>query len=209
MNLHLGDFESGVLKFYFDHFRSLFAYSKFIDYAGFIQHKYNHRFILFLALYRQVWFIILMVFAIGCTGVSAAASKVMHEQMDRVADHQMLKHGLSNTELNTTQPDITQSATHQMSLNCQQMMDHDSSTASLEKSNLEKSKKSQATQNTQHQHCSDCSPSVCQAMFAWLNTDHIHVLPALITDQNQAFIHAYQAQYLLGYWSEILRPPKI
>ena len=144
-----------------------------------------------------------MVFAIGCTGVSAAASKVMHEQMDRAADHQMLKHDLSNTEVITTQPDITQSATHQMSLNCQQMMDHDSSTASLEKS-----KKSQATQNTQHQHCSDCSPSVCQAMFAWLNTDHIHVLPALITDQNQAFIHAYQAQYLLGYWSEILRPPR-
>ena len=151
---------------------------------------------MFLRLCRQVWFITLIVFTIGYASVSVAANKTMHldiqqQPINLNTDDHMHKHALSTAEFAKSQ-------------HCQQMMNQSLSAIQ----DQEKVLHVPNIEQKQHQHCFDCNLMACQPLSVWLTPNMSELSPFLMSDHQQKFSNAYQAQYFSGYWQRILRPPK-
>lgn len=159
---------------------------------------------MFTQLCKQAWFVCLMVFAIGWSGVSVASVKTM--QISMQMQHQEI-------QLNQTQN--LQNTSHAMLMQNMSVQDMKQHCADLEAQNNDTAQSLTdchnqliQSQHVQHADCQNCALFSCQSSIVWFNTD----IPKLSApqdhlEQNSLQIH-YQAQHLAGHWQEILRPPK-
>ncbi|WP_228257199.1 hypothetical protein [Acinetobacter sp. WCHAc060025] len=162
---------------------------------------------MFTQLCKQAWFVCLMVFAIGWSGVSVASVKTM--QISMQMQHQEM-------QLNQTQN--LQNTSHAMLMQNMSVQDMKQHCADLEAQNQQNDDSSQnltdchnqliQSQHIQHADCQNCALFSCQSSIVWFNTDIPKLsVPQDHLEQNSLQIH-YQAQHLAGHWQEILRPPK-
>ncbi|WP_131262943.1 hypothetical protein [Acinetobacter sp. ANC 4910] len=63
-------------------------------------------------------------------------------------------------------------------------------------------------QSSAVKQCADCAQLHCQTLTVWLDTAVAETFPQLSPDALTNLHSRYMAQHLLGYWQEILRPPK-
>ncbi|RZF52738.1 hypothetical protein EXE30_09240 [Acinetobacter halotolerans] len=131
--------------------------------------------------YKQLWFVFLMIFFIGGSGVVAAAVPSIQ----------------SDTTVQTIPCHEQHMADHHL-----QMSHADASTFLLEKCHTQK-------MQGDHQHCQDCnSPLHCQTVNFALDQQTPIIFSSPLLEPPTHKNTDYQARHLAGYWHEILRPPK-
>lgn len=143
---------------------------------------------MFRQLLKQIWFVVLMVFAIGWSGMSVASARTMHLQMPA---EQFSTHCQKIAETGHL-PAPPHMAMPGMAHELPQQPDCPSEL------------KSHADDG-----CPDCHSTSCHSLGSWMEVE----IPGLSLPQKTSFtektgISAYYAQHLAGYWQEILRPPK-
>lgn len=135
-------------------------------------------------LVKQIWLVMLMVFAIGWSSVSVASATTMHLVM---SSEQMSSHCLDMVKASTSH------AMHESAHNS----DQDLTQADC------------FPDTPQHsQDCLDCSTMACQSQMSGLQ---ISVPELTVFDHHsleRTLLPTYHAKHLAGYWQEILRPPK-
>ena len=134
--------------------------------------------------YKHLWFVFLMIFFIGGSGVAVAAVQAIQSPQKSYATAQT------------------------MPCHEQPMLDqpHHMSGSHVDTTSLTKCHDGKMHND---QHCQDCnSPSHCQTVNLALDQQapSLSYSPFLEPDSYQ---HTdYQARHLAGYWQEILRPPR-
>ncbi|ENX34378.1 hypothetical protein F889_01656 [Acinetobacter colistiniresistens] len=133
--------------------------------------------------YKRLWFVFLMIFFIGGSGVAVAAVQAI--QSDQNSSVSILS----------------------MACHDQQMMDQhhhmQSKTDSLSSAQCHDGKLHN------DQHCQDCnSISHCQSVNLALDPQGPSLGATPFLELNTRTNTDYQARHLAGYWQEILRPPK-
>lgn len=152
---------------------------------------------------RQSWFVCFMVFAMGWSSLVYALAMPMHAQM---LQQQLQQQSMVNAELLHSQHQTVQK---------KQSDCHSADSVKLHQqhalhSDIQKNSdcESHLSSTIQVKQCADCAQLHCQTLSVWLDT--------AVTDPLQYFhaetltnLHSrYTAQHLIGYWQEILRPPK-
>lgn len=136
-----------------------------------------------IRLVKQIWLVMLMVFAIGWSSVSVASANTMHLVM---STEKMSSHCLEMKKPN---------ASHSL-----HETDHH------QDQNLQPDCISDSTQHSPD--CLDCGTTACQSLITSLPI----AAPELSVPDHgypeKTLLPAYHAQHLAGYWQEILRPPK-
>lgn len=145
--------------------------------------------------FKQTWFVVLMVFAMGCSVVSNAFAQPMHALMENKID------------LMTEQ-----------SVHCMQQMDAQSDVAKSDyahhqtSSTQPESNSCETLQSTDHmtavKNCPDCSKAYCQISHLAVSQQAVVLLQPTWELPTHMTKTAYQAQHLLGFTQEILRPPR-
>lgn len=171
---------------------------------------------------KQAWFVLLMVFAIGWSGVSMASVKTMQMgmQMQHQQDsqqnlqnqsnnhpneplsHAQMMQGMSVQEMKNHCTDLQQQAVTDSKQNHDES--HDLQMQNLKNCHAQLIQSKQAQQAT----CQDCSLYSCQSSLVWFNADIPQLSPPEHLQNRSVISIAYQAQHLAGHWQEILRPPK-
>lgn len=138
------------------------------------------------------WFVLLITLVMGWSGIAQASAAPMHQMM------QLSMQAATGMQ---SMPDCHQTKSsspvsgHQM---------HIAQTDITAKSNCHAL---DMLQNKQVQ-CQECAQYHCQTMLTLLDVEPLAVvqLEAALVQSSPHF--RYQAQHLVGYWQEILRPPK-
>ena len=138
------------------------------------------------------WFVLLITLVMGWSGIAQASAAPMHQMM------QLSMQAATGMQ---SMPDCHQTKSsspvsgHQM---------HMAQTDMIAKSNCHAS---DMLQNKQVQ-CQECAQYHCQTTLTLLDVEPLAVvqLEAALVQSSPHF--RYQAQHLVGYWQEILRPPK-
>lgn len=138
------------------------------------------------------WFVLLITLVMGWSGIAQASAAPMH---------QMMQLSIQAATGMQSMPDCHQTKSsspvsgHQM---------HMAQTDMTAKSNCHAS---DMLQNKQVQ-CQECAQYHCQTTLTLLDVEPLAVvqLEAALAQSSPHF--RYQAQHLVGYWQEILRPPK-
>ena len=132
--------------------------------------------------YKHVWFVFLMIFFIGGSGVAVAA--VQEVRLDQKT-----------------------STVQTIPCHDQQMMDqHHQMQMSHDVTNVVKCHDGQMQDQ---QHCPDCnSLSHCQTINLALDQQIPSLSGSPFLELSSYKNTAYQARHLAGYWQEILRPPR-
>ena len=138
------------------------------------------------------WFVLLIILVMGWSGIAQASAAPMH---------QMMQLSIQAATGMQSMPDCHQTKSsspvsgHQM---------HMAQTDMTAKSNCHAS---DMLQNKQVQ-CQECAQYHCQTTLTLLYVEPLAVvqLEAALVQSSPHF--RYQAQHLVGYWQEILRPPK-
>ena len=138
------------------------------------------------------WFVLLITLVMGWSGIAQASAAPMHQMM------QLSMQAATGMQ---SMPDCHQTKSsspvsgHQM---------HMAQTDMTAKSNCHSS---DMLQNKQVQ-CQECAQYHCQTTLILLEAELLAVvqLEAALVQSSPHF--RYQAQHLVGYWQEILRPPK-
>ena len=138
------------------------------------------------------WFVLLITLVMGWSGIAQASAAPMHQMM------QLSMQAATGMQ---SMPDCHQMKSsspvsgHQM---------HMAQTDITAKSNCHAS---DMLQNKQVQ-CQECAQYHCQTTLTLLDVEPLAVvqLEAALVQSSPHF--RYQAQHLVGYWQEILRPPK-
>lgn len=134
--------------------------------------------------YKHLWFVFLMIFFIGGSGVAVAAVQAIQSPQKSYATAQTMPcheqpmldqpHHMSGSHVDTTSL-----------IKC-----HDGKMHS-------------------DQHCQDCnSPSNCQAVNLALDQQAPSLSSSPFLEPDLYKHTDYQARHLAGYWQEILRPPR-
>ena len=127
---------------------------------------------------KQLWLMLLMVFAIGWSGVSVASTKTMHLILPA----------------ETTTHTIPMTANHEF-------LDSAHESQAFASSHCDSG-------IATHQDCLDCGYSACQSLITGLNMHPPELHSFNIQFAEKTALPIYSAQHLAGYWQEILRPPK-
>ena len=134
--------------------------------------------------YKHLWFVFLMIFFIGGSGVTVAAVQVIQsDQKSHITTQTMPCHE-------------------------QYMMDqhHHMSNSYVDTTSLTKCHDGKMHSD---QHCQDCnSPSHCQAVNLALDQQAPSLSYFSFLEPDSYQHTDYQARHLAGYWQEILRPPR-
>lgn len=138
------------------------------------------------------WFVLLIILVMGWSGIAQASAAPMHQMM------QLSMQAATGMQ---SMPDCHQTKSsspvsgHQM---------HIAQTDITAKSNCHAL---DMLQNKQVQ-CQECAQYHCQTTLTLLDVEPLAVvqLEAALVQSSPHF--RYQAQHLVGYWQEILRPPK-
>lgn len=134
--------------------------------------------------YKHLWFVFLMIFFIGGSGVAVAAVQAIQ----------------SDQKSYTT--------TQKMPCHEQRMLDqhHHMSNSHVDTTSLTKCHDGKMHND---QHCQDCnSPSHCQTVNLALDQQAPSLSYSPFLEPDSYKNTAYQARHLAGYWQEILRPPR-
>ncbi len=175
-----------------------------------------------MQLCKQAWFVLLMVFAIGWSGVSMASVKTM--QMGMQMQHQQDSQQNLQIQSNNHQNEPLSDAQMMQGMSVQEMKNHcmdlqqqaisdaahsDNQSHDQQMKNL-KACHAQLIQSKQLQHndCQECTLFSCQSSLVWFNADIPQLSPPEHLQNRSVISIAYQAQHLAGHWQEILRPPK-
>ena len=147
------------------------------------------------SLRKQLWFVLLMVFAMGWSSVALASVKSMHQHMMHAASVDQ-HHNAEMTAMSGCH-DSTSIQAH--------MQQHP---AEHIKAAHDQDCHQTMTDHTQHFSCNDCVQLHCQSLTTWLDSATAE-LPNLdpIQEHPQRNFD-YSAQHLTGFWQQILRPPK-
>ena len=138
------------------------------------------------------WFVLLITLVMGWSGIAQASAAPMH---------QMMQLSIQAATGMQSMPDCHQTKSsspvsgHQM---------HMAQSDMIAKSNCHAS---DMLQNKQVQ-CQECAQYHCQTTLTLLDVEPLAFvqLEAALVQSSPHF--RYQAQHLVGYWQEILRPPK-
>ena len=134
--------------------------------------------------YKHLWFVFLMIFFIGGSGVAVAAVQAIQ----------------SDQKSYTT--------TQKMPCHEQHMMaqHHHMSNSHVDMTSLTKCHDGKMHND---QHCQDCnSPSHCQTVNLALDQQAPSLSYSPFLEPDSYKNTDYQARHLAGYWQEILRPPR-
>ena len=146
------------------------------------------------SLRKQLWFVLLMVFAMGWSSVALASVKYMHQHMMHAASadqHHNAEmtamsgcHDSVNAEPDTQHSSEPVKAPHDQ--DCHQTMQD----------------------QMQHFSCNDCVQLHCQSLTTWLDSGTAALLNLNPIQEHPQRNFDYSAQHLTGFWQQILRPPK-
>ena len=134
--------------------------------------------------YKHLWFVFLMIFFIGGSGVAVAAVQAIQSPQKSYATAQT------------------------MPCHEQPMLDqpHHMSGSHVDTISLTKCHDGKMDSD---QHCQDCnSPSHCQTVNLALDQQAPSLSYSPFLEPDSYKNTAYQARHLAGYWQEILRPPR-
>ena len=134
--------------------------------------------------YKHLWFVFLMIFFIGGSGVAVAAVQAIQSPQKSYATAQT------------------------MPCHEQPMLDqpHHTSGSHVDTTSLIKCHDGKMHSD---QHCQDCnSPSNCQAVNLALDQQAPSLSSSPFLEPDLYKHTDYQARHLAGYWQEILRPPR-
>ena len=167
--------------------------------------------------YKQMWFVVLMAFVMGWSGIVSAAVKPAHDWM--MSNHAVgseNRHSATAAHGVTSLPNCHTAALQTHPETKQHLSGHDSN------ANQHLSQHTSATDtdlnaagcygsaefSTANMNCQDCVQLHCQSLNSVLNVQVPELTqPAALTSVN-ILLPAYHAQHLLGHWQQILRPPK-
>ncbi|MCY6411695.1 hypothetical protein QTA56_06005 [Acinetobacter sp. VNH17] len=134
--------------------------------------------------YKHLWFVFLMIFFIGGSGVAVAVVQaIQSDQKSYITTQKMPCHE-------------------------QHMMDqhHHMSNSHVDMKSLTKCHDGKMHND---QYCQDCnSPSHCQAVNLALDQQAPSLSYSPFLEPDSYKNTDYQARHLAGYWQEILRPPR-
>lgn len=138
------------------------------------------------------WFVLLITLVMGWSGIAQASAAPMHQMM------QLSMQAATGMQ---SMPDCHQTKSsspvsgHQM---------HMAQTDMTAKSNCHAS---DMLQNKQVQ-CQECAQYHCQTTLTLLDVEPLALVQLEVALVQSPPHFRYQAQHLVGYWQEILRPPK-
>ena len=137
------------------------------------------------------WFVLLITLVMGWSGIAQASAAPMH---------QMMQLSIQAATGMQSMPDCHQTKSsspvsgHQMHM----------AQSDMTKSN---SHASDILQNKQVQ-CQECAQYHCQTTLTLLDVEPLALVQLEVALVQSPPHFRYQAQHLVGYWQEILRPPK-
>ena len=167
--------------------------------------------------YKQMWFVVLMAFVIGWSGIVSAAVKPAHDwMMSNQAAGSEIRHSATAASEMTSLPDCHTTALQTYPETKQHISGHDA------KANHHLSQHTSATDtdlnaadcygsadfSTAKTNCQDCAQLHCQSLNSVLNVQVPELIQPVALSSVNILLPAYQAQHLLGHWQQILRPPK-
>ena len=146
------------------------------------------------------WFVLLIILVMGWSGIAQASAAPMYQMMQL------------SMQAATSEQSSAHATGRQSMLDCHQTKSsspvsghqmHIAQTDITAKSNCHAS---DMLQNKQVQ-CQECAQYHCQTTLTLLDVEPLAVvqLEAALVQSSPHF--RYQAQHLVGYWQEILRPP--
>ena len=147
------------------------------------------------SLRKQLWFVFLMVFAMGWSSVALASVKSMHQHMMHAAS--VDQH--HNAEM------MAMSGCHDSTSIQAHMQQHP---AEHIKAAHDQDCHQTMTDRTQHFSCNDCVQLHCQSLTTWLDSPTAALLNLDPIQEHPQRNFDYSAQHLTGFWQQILRPPK-
>lgn len=152
--------------------------------------------------YKQMWFVVLMAFVIGWSGIVSAAVKPAHDwMMSNQTAGSEIRHSATAASEMTSLPDCHTTAlqTHPETKQHISATDTDLNAADCYGS---------ADFSTAKMNCQDCAQLHCQSLNSVLNVQVPELIQPVALSSVNILLPAYQAQHLLGHWQQILRPPK-
>lgn len=147
------------------------------------------------------WFVLLITLVMGWSGIAQTSEAPMHQMMQLSMQAATSEQSSVHATGMQTMPDCHQTkpsspvSGHQM-----HMAQSDMTT----KSNCHASN---MLQNKQVQ-CQECAQYHCQMTLTLLEVEPLAVVQLEVALAQSPPHFRYQAQHLVGYWQEILRPPK-
>lgn len=167
--------------------------------------------------YKQMWFVVLMAFVMGWSGIVSAAVKPAHNWMmsNHAAGSELLHSAttapvvISLADCHTTalqmHPETKQHLSGYDSNANQHLSQHTSATdTDLNAADCYGS----ADFSTAKMNCQDCAQLHCQSLNSVLNVQVPELIQPIALTSVNILLPAYHAQHLLGHWQQILRPPK-
>lgn len=148
---------------------------------------------------KQTWFVVLMVFAIGCSAVSHAFSQPMHALMGNTLNQST--HCMQMNDPTQHQSQTVHGEYHQATDTQHQMAKHIVSPLST-------CQVGDADYASSMQSCADCSAAYCQVSNLAVTHQAITLTEPTVSSISDRLLSHYQAQNLLGFRQEILRPPR-
>lgn len=147
------------------------------------------------------WFVLLITLVMGWSGIVQALAAPMHQMMQLSMQAATSEQSSAHEAGMQSMPDCHQTKSSSPVSGHQMHMVQTDMTA---KSNCHAS---DMLQNKQVQ-CQECAQYHCQTTLTLLDVEPLAVvqLEAALVQSSPHF--RYQAQHLVGYWQEILRPPK-
>ena len=147
------------------------------------------------------WFVLLIILVLGWSGIAQASAAPMYQMMQL------------SMQAATSEQSSAHATGRQSMLDCHQtkssspVSGHQMHMAQSDMTAKSNCHASDMLQNKQVQ-CQECAQYHCQTMLTLLDVEplaFVQLEAALV--QSSPDFH-YQAQHLVGYWQEILRPPK-
>ncbi len=138
------------------------------------------------------WFVLLIILVMGWSGIAQASAAPMHQMM------QLSMQAATGMQ---SMPDCHQTKSSSPVSGHQMHMAQSDMTA---KSNCHAS---DMLQNKQVQ-CQECAQYHCQTTLTLLDVEPLALVQLEVALVQSPPHFRYQAQHLVGYWQEILRPPK-
>ena len=147
------------------------------------------------------WFVLLIILVMGWSGIAQASAAPMYQMMQL------------SMQAATSEQSSAHATGRQSMLDCHQtkssspVSGHQMHMAQSDITAKSNCHASDMLQNKQVQ-CQECAQYHCQTMLTLLDVEPLAVvqLEAALVQSSPHF--RYQAQHLVGYWQEILRPPK-
>ncbi|MNR91915.1 hypothetical protein D3C72_229350 [compost metagenome] len=147
------------------------------------------------------WFVLLITLVMGWSGIAQASAAPMHQMMQL------------SMQAATSEQSSAHEAGMQTMQDCHQtkssipVSEHQMHMAQSDMTTKSNCHASNMLQNKQVQ-CQECAQYHCQTTLTLLEVESLALVQLEVALAQSTPHFRYQAQHLVGYWQEILRPPK-